>query len=266
LNTYVTPLRQQQLYNTSTLSQHNNSKQPKHLVHYDITTTMTTPTRSTRINRSSIASTLFGLLATIAGAQAQGPQCVCSPREYSVSFDLAQDCDNNNNEIAGLPGILAAVRQSCNVDLIEVNQVQIEEYAPQNLPIVTTFNFDPPVTSGTIEYTSISTKLISGVPLEDQLQFVPLIIRVVLFGNNGNDETVLRDAVAVFYTNECESGPIDFRNSGLGYDSFVSTSRYVYFISTTHYQLEYSRMLIIALTIHIICLTDKKSTLQLRAS
>lgn len=230
---------------------------------------MTAPTRSTRcINRSSIAATLFGLLATIAGAQAQVPQCVCSPQKYRVSFDLAQDCDNTD-EIAGLPGILGA-SQSCNPSLATVTQVQIFEagYDTNIIKSTVVADYDPPgVTSGTIEYTSISTELISGVDLEDQAEdIIPQEIFVILQGNDINGDDAVFSAIAtIVYTYECGS-PIDFQNSGLGNIRFVSTSRYVYFISTTHYQLEYSRMLIIALTIHIICLTDKKSTLQLRAS
>ncbi len=195
---------------------------------------MTTPTPSTRINRSSsIAATLFGLLATITGTSAQA-QCVCSPREYSVSFDLAQDCATTN-EIAGLPGIVDFVR--CNAALIEVNRVQIIEGGYYDTIIKSTVvDYDPPVTSGTIEYVSKSTELISGVDLEDQAgDIIPLQIFVILRGNDVNGtaiSAIYRPYANIRYTNECGS-PIEFDDSGLGNIRFVSTSRCIFYINNT---------------------------------
>lgn len=178
---------------------------------------------STTINRTAIATTLLGLLATITGAQAQA-QCVCSPRQYVVSFDLAQNCDNTN-DIRGLPGIQSAFPDFCNPQLSEVTQVIIDENDSMlgSVPIRTVIDVDPPAKSGDILYTSMSDELNAGVRLEDQLDRAPSAIVVQMFGNDEDGNRVSRPFLSqISYTNECGSGPIDFQNSGLGYHSYVS--------------------------------------------
>ncbi|KAL7448606.1 hypothetical protein ACHAWC_000764, partial [Mediolabrus comicus] len=170
-------------------------------------------------NRTAIAAALLGLLATIARTRAQA-ECVCSPRKYSVSFNLAQDCANTD-EISGLPGILdRRFMKKCNSELIEVTQVQIfEEGYEQNIntPVI---DLDTPVTSGTIEYTSKSNELQPGDDLDDQVDnIIPIGISVYLLGNDQNGGPIgLQDApyASITYTNECGSGPIVFDDSGLG--------------------------------------------------
>ena len=201
---------------------------------------MMTPTRA---NRAAIAATLLGLLAAIAGTRAceEVPDCVCSPRKYKLTFDLAQDCENTN-EIEDLPGIrFASIGPTkwtaCNPDLIEVTQVQIIEEGTCGTIVSSDTFFDPPVTSGEIEYTSKSTELQPGVDLADQVDvwdIVPLEIYVRIMGKDasGNDISIIRSPYSnIVYSNECGSGPIVFDDLGLGFVNFVSTIL-IYFVSS----------------------------------
>ena len=196
---------------------------------------------STLTNRTAIAAALLGLLATIAGTQGTHDlECVCSPRKYRVAFDLAQDCANTD-DISGLPGIqdFRFDLQNCNSDLIEVTQVQIDEEGLNRIKR-STYDFDPPVTSGTVEYTSASNDLLPGVPLANQVDIIPSEMYVYLSGNDANGNPislVSTSSIFIVYTNECGSGPIVFDDSGLGNFNLVSTIS-IYFVSTTHYPLE----------------------------
>ncbi|KAL7459529.1 hypothetical protein ACHAWC_011249, partial [Mediolabrus comicus] len=177
---------------------------------------------STRTNRTAIAATLLGLFATIAGTRAQD-LCVCSPRKYKVAFDIAQDCQSTD-DISGKPGVEDAA-QFCSPYVKEVTRVVIKEYNKiTGAPIETPFYFDPPVTSGEVEYTSVSNELITGVPLKDQSNLVPVSIYVRLWGNDENGQPVMNYPITSFmhYTNECNGSPINFDNSGLGYVSFTT--------------------------------------------
>jgi hypothetical protein len=194
---------------------------------------------STRTNRTAIAAILLGLLATIAGTRAQD-LCVCSPRKYSVSFDLAQDCDSTN-DIAGLPGILSAFTY-CFDNVKEVTRAEIIEYyySTVSKKWKTVFSF-PEVTSGEVDYTSVSNKLQPGVSLGDQVDDAPLGITLNLYGNDedGNPVLLLAGRSGIVYTNECDgTGPINFQNSGLGYVRLVSIT-----MSIIMYQLHYPYVL-----------------------
>ena len=221
---------------TTTNSMHNNNNE-------SISSATICTMTSTRTNRTAIAATLLGLLATIAGTRAQAvPECVCSPRIYSVSFDLAQDCANTNDIEGLVSGVSAPTTfQRCNSDLIEVTQVQIIEEGYNTNINTTEIPFEPPVTSGTIEYISKSTELVPGVDLEDQAEdVIPKQVYVVLWGNDQSGEAISirsRPEFNIIYTNECGSNPspIEFDDSGLGNVIFVSTTILIYFVSTTHY-------------------------------
>ncbi len=205
------------------------------------TITTITMTSSTT-NRTAIAATLLGLLATITGTRAQAPppECVCSPRVYSVSFDLAQDCATT--DIRFIPG-LGSISVGCRSSLLKmVTQVVITEYGPGGgiQPSIKEVRQSITGTSGTVPYTSASNDLQAGAPLEDQSisTVVPGSIRVVLEGNdqNGNPLT-FPPRVSIGFTNECNGTPINFQNQGIGYLRFVSIMS-IYFVSTTHYPLE----------------------------
>jgi hypothetical protein len=225
---------------------------------------------STRTNRTPIAATLLGLLAAITGTRAQADLglgalkadldllvpitgtraqadlCVCSPLKYQVSFDLTQDC-LSTDEIAGLPGI-ADANQQCNFnpDLNKVTHVQITEInVGGDLISQYTQEFDPSVTSGTVDYTSVSYRaILPDLDLEYQLGVIPGGILVDLFGTT--DEVTLPISRAlIYYTNECGSGPIVFNDSGLGNIELVSTTS-ICFVSTALYPR--AHMLIIGLT------------------
>ena len=169
-------------------------------------------------NRTAIAATLLGLLATITGAQAQAqepPECLCSPRIYKLAFNLGQDCPNTN-EVEDLPGIVAGGSfQQCS-SLKEVARIRIVEVLSSLGPKTTEIQVDPPETSGDITYESLST----SVPDENKVNFAPVSIEVTLFENN-NELGPSSDAT-IAYTNQCGTGPIAFDNSGIGYISIVS--------------------------------------------
>jgi hypothetical protein len=127
--------------------------------------------------------------------------------------------------------------KKCNSELIEVTQVYIfEEGYEQNINKQLTV-FDPPLTSGTIEYTSVSTQLQAGVDLDDQVDnIIPIGIAVYLLGNDQNGDPIpLASApyASITYTNVCGSGPIVFDDSGLGNVRFVSTISIYFCINNT---------------------------------
>jgi len=157
-----------------------------------------------------------------------------------VAFDLAQDCQSTD-DISGLPGIADVPfdLKKCNSELIEVTQVLIDEEGLDRIKR-STYDFDPPVTSGTVEYTSETTELQPGVPLANQVDIIPSEMYVYLSGNDANGNPISLASTSstnIIYTNECGSGPIEFSDSGLGNVIFVSTIS-IYFVSTTHYPLE----------------------------
>ena len=198
------------------------------------------PMTSTCTNRTSIAATLLCLLATISGTRAQA-ECVCSPRKYRVAFDLAQDCDSTN-DIRGLPGIYDAFTFCWSTNVKKVTRVEIFEYDPTVRENKNkTFYFDPPVTNGTVDYTSVSNELQPGVSLEDQSNLVPFFISVAPFGNDedGNPVRFSAGSSTIYYLHSpladarfaCDgTGPIEFNNSGLGYVRLVSIIISIYFV------------------------------------
>ena len=75
-----------------------------------------------------------------------------------------------------------------------------------------------------MSFTSISNKLDPNMPLEDQLEYVPGGVVVVLFGTN-EEGVVVQNTVAWGYVGEgnCESEPLEV-NDSIGWIVIVSSS------------------------------------------
>jgi hypothetical protein len=111
--------------------------------------------------------------------------------------------------------------------------------------------------SGTIDYTSVSNELLTGVPLADQLNRVPFAIVVELFDSASiqQERSKRLPYAGIRYTNKCGSGQIEFNAVGLGIVSFVSITSCVNIISTALSTCLHAHHK------HIVCLTDKSTLL-----
>ena len=58
-----------------------------------------------------------------------------------------------------------------------------------------------------VTYTSISNQLDYTLPIEDQMEYVPGGVVIVLFGNNGNGNDV-QNTVAWNYEHDCANEPL----------------------------------------------------------
>ena len=159
------------------------------------------------------ASLLLGLLAASIGAQAQPPECACSPQEITVTLNLDQFCGTNPSEnvdeVNGLQGI-QSTRVVCSGDIETAQTMTFEELREGAWVAISGFTITE------------STQIITYSPSPPtSFFFVSEGLRIGLAGIDVTGQLVLGNVIEIYYTNEC-GVPITYSDAAIGEVVLVS--------------------------------------------
>ena len=166
-------------------------------------------------------------------------ECSCSPREFVFQLQLDRNCDEDT--ISGTSGIEDATcnfrGSASNIDLSTLTVVDIQflefgtgvEVINQN----DTFTNTTLAIGDTFSFPSISNMLITDMSIEEQLQYFPTGVSLLMEGkakdNEGNEMTIRNQVAWTYNTNSCGDLPISIGQS-IGWIDIVSCMHYRRFI------------------------------------
>ena len=154
-----------------------------------------------------------------------GPDCSCTPTEYTFVVDASHDC--NFDTVLGNPGIGSTFcflgSTPVTRQVVEITSVQFVEFDTSgNLIVINqddTYAEVSEANGATFTFKSISSELDAAVALNDQLDMVPGGIQITVDAKI--DGVIYNNRVAWNYSNKCGEYPIA-DTEGVGWVALVS--------------------------------------------
>ena len=169
--------------------------------------------------------------------------CSCSPTQYNFRLDLSADCDASTitEEQDGIDGSLCFFGEGSSTTftspeestsslqvltspIIEVTSalfLEIDTTPEMNIIKQDSTYFTTNLPGGSVvTFSSISNQLDYMLSIEDQMEYVPGGVVIVLFGND-RDGNVVQNTVAWDYDHDCENEPLSDGNT-IGWVKIVS--------------------------------------------
>ena len=166
--------------------------------------------KSSFITAAAIVVAFLLSLINVSG-QTVSP-CSCSPLEYTFILNLDLDC--NTNDLNDNPGIVGSFALCPSEDIEIVTSIQLLELNT-TLQVINQCTLNdqsiPPIDAiengSRISFRSI---LDPQVPIEDQLDLLPIGIQIQISGTTNSGDTVT-SSILWTYTNDCNVQPLDLQ-------------------------------------------------------